>query len=163
MLVPIGLECPKVHCWTGLESAAICLQGLPTGLPSHEPLVMKPITGDLRILHQGEVLLAISPAFNFRFPSLTPPNSLVPFCSGPSWPYITLADASHAFPQPSGQRNEQRAGQDDLGRGLLGSHRRLVPTLPALAVNVLPGCRMARYRAFCLCCWLVFRSQFLLP
>lgn len=102
---------------------------------------MKPTAGDLRVLHQGEVLLATAPAFHFRFPSLTP---LIVWTLSALAPYITVADASHAFPQPSGQRNEQRVGQDDLGRGLLGSHRHLVPTLPALTVTVLLTCRVVR-------------------
>jgi hypothetical protein len=89
VLRPGGLERPKVHCWTRLEPAAICLQGLPTGLPSHVPLVMKPTAGDLGILHQGEVLLAMAPAFNFRFPSLTP---LI------VWALSALAPVGHTSP-----------------------------------------------------------------
>lgn len=89
MFVSVGLECLKVHCWTGPEPAAICLQGLPTGLPSHVRMVMKPTTGDLRILHQGEGLLAMAPAFNFRFPSLTP---LI------VWALSALAPVGHTSP-----------------------------------------------------------------
>lgn len=80
----------------------------------------------------GEVLLAMPPVFNFRFPSLTPLVVWNLSALSPRWSYITLADASHAFPLPSGQRNEQRAGQDDPGRGLLGSHGHQVLTLPTL-------------------------------
>lgn len=80
------------------------------------PVWMTPTAGDFRTLHHGEVLLAVAPGLSFPIAQPDTPNVRALSALSPMWSYITLAGASHASPQPSGHKNEERAGQDDLGR-----------------------------------------------